>query len=827
MTNHHPSTSERLPTAAQGSKEQQLSETAITPPGEVQSLHPLEMAKMLRGSRLDHFELLDYVGFGGMGIVFRAQDTSLNRIVAVKVLVREQPGETEIYKRFLNEAQSAARLDHENIARVYYMGEARQFAYIVFEFVEGANLRDWVQEHGPMPLVDAVNIILQMAQALGHATSRDVVHRDIKPSNILVTPSGLAKLIDMGLARFYEYERPGSDLTASGMTLGTFDYISPEQACDPRTVDVRSDIYSLGCTFFYLMTGNPPYPSGTVFEKLVKHQGEAVPDPREQNPDVTPEAARIIRKMMAKSPRKRYQTADDLMRDLMFLAGSLGLRTASQTGLVWVTPDSWQPPFWERHLPWMAPLAVLILAVIGIELFFATDRGWSEQFAQWQTARESQPPERSSLPPAKTLVSNRSEREVNLEPAKLPEPKPTTPDLPAPMPEPPTQSPQPSEWVAKPPFVVVSQQGEKAFATLETACLQAESGDVVELRFNGSRDLPSLQLENKVITLRAGDSFQPTLVFRYQAEEGREPRTQMFSLVGGDLALQDIALELTIPQEVTAGNWSLIRTRGSRSISLTRCSLTLHNPSGYRYANFLEVAGIPGDDLIQMVNPDEPTPTPVDVYLQQCIVRGDAALVYSEEQQPLDLRMHKGLLVLGQHLPAIEVHGGEMPPRQAVSTSISLRQVTADVPAGLCHLKNSLTGNAPPSVIISCRDSILRGQAGTSLIETFGAFAVDGSRRRDRFQWYGENVNYDQIRSLWTVNVEGESASTLSFAGWQQHWTTDERNAQQSNIAWEASPKSWPDQPTERTTAHYTTLSSSTLTAGAPLEELPQPKDAS
>ena len=197
--------------------------------------------QILPGERLGHFELLQYVGGGGMGKVFRALDTRLARSVALKILSPEHAADRETVLRFQNEAQSAARLDHDNIARVYYVGEDRGLNYIVFEFIEGVNVRDLVESKGPLSLADAVSYALQVADALAHAAQRNVVHRDIKPSNLLITPTGQAKLIDMGLARLREVDAVAADLTASGVTLGTFDYISPEQARDPRNTDVRSE----------------------------------------------------------------------------------------------------------------------------------------------------------------------------------------------------------------------------------------------------------------------------------------------------------------------------------------------------------------------------------------------------------------------------------------------------------------------------------------------------------------------------------------------------------------------------------------------------------
>jgi serine/threonine protein kinase len=211
---------------------------------------PAEAAQVLLGRTLSHFQLVELTGSGGMGAVFRARDTRLERIVAVKVLPRVGL-DADLLRRFRNEAQSAARLDHPNIARVYDVGEADGWYFIVFEFIDGTNIRDLIRNTGPLSVDDAVYYTRQVAEAIEHASDRGVVHRDIKPSNVLVTPSGQVKLVDMGLARSQQLDAI-ADQTQSGVTLGTFDYISPEQARDPRDADVRSDLYSLGCTLYFM-----------------------------------------------------------------------------------------------------------------------------------------------------------------------------------------------------------------------------------------------------------------------------------------------------------------------------------------------------------------------------------------------------------------------------------------------------------------------------------------------------------------------------------------------------------------------------------------------
>ena len=325
---------------------------------------PQELGASLEGSMLGHFQLEQFVGGGGMGAVFRGVDTMLGRTVAVKVLSRDRT-DPETLRRFKNEAQSAARLDNENIARVYFVGEDRGLHYIVFEFIEGVNVRDLVEQEGPLSLADAISFTLQVAEALDHATQRNVVHRDIKPSNVLVAADGRAKLVDMGLARLHQVETDSKDLTASGVTLGTFDYISPEQARDPRAADVRSDLYSLGCTFYFMLTGRPPFPEGTVLQKLLSHSGEDPTDPRNFRPNLDEQVVQVLNKLLAKQPGQRYQQPNELIGELLLIVERLNLTGVARSGKVWLSPQPWFARV-ERSLPWIVPglLLIGILAVL-------------------------------------------------------------------------------------------------------------------------------------------------------------------------------------------------------------------------------------------------------------------------------------------------------------------------------------------------------------------------------------------------------------------------------------------------------------------------------
>ena len=252
------------------------------------------------------------------------------------------------------------------------MGEQDGLKFIVFEYIEGSNIRDLVRRDGPLPLKDAVSYVLQIAEAISHAARRDVVHRDIKPSNVLVTPDGRAKLVDMGLARVEQTSAEQDDLTATGVTLGTFDYISPEQARDPRTADVRSDLYSLGCTFYFMLTGRPPFPEGTVLQKLLSHSSDEPTDPQILRPDLPNEIANILRRLLAKHPDQRFQEAGQLVGELLLAAQHLGLHPTSQGGTVWISSQSPELSPLERHLPWAGPTLILMVVVLSLEWIWPT-----------------------------------------------------------------------------------------------------------------------------------------------------------------------------------------------------------------------------------------------------------------------------------------------------------------------------------------------------------------------------------------------------------------------------------------------------------------------
>jgi serine/threonine protein kinase len=215
---------------------------------------------------LGSYLLLDCLGQGGMGHVFKARHRTMNRVVAVKVIRKERLADDNAIERFRREARAAARLVHPNIVYVYDFDRVNETHFLVMQFVAGTDLAKLVKANGPLPVNKARNYIRQVALALQHAHEHGLVHRDIKPSNLLLTTKGEeVKVLDFGLALFQHVsgmEETASELTFTGQVMGTPDYMAPEQALESHEVDIRADIYSLGCTFYYLLTGQPPFPGG-------------------------------------------------------------------------------------------------------------------------------------------------------------------------------------------------------------------------------------------------------------------------------------------------------------------------------------------------------------------------------------------------------------------------------------------------------------------------------------------------------------------------------------------------------------------------------------
>ncbi len=291
-------------------------------------LTPFQARQLLRGRYrgfflTDKYKILDLLGEGGMGRVLLCEHLMLHKLVAVKLLQMSGANLPGAAERFLREARAAAALDHPNIARVFDVDKAGVTPFMVMEYVDGTNLHQLVADHGPLSVERAAEYIRQSALGLQHAHENGLVHRDIKPGNLILDRNGVVKMLDLGLARFFDTAK-NDNLTQKfdeKSILGTADFISPEQAMNSSKVDIRSDIYSLGCTFYYLLTRRFPFDEGSVTQKLLWHQTKAPSAVREHRPDVSDELHAVIDKMMAKRADERMQTPIEVAEALIPFAG--------------------------------------------------------------------------------------------------------------------------------------------------------------------------------------------------------------------------------------------------------------------------------------------------------------------------------------------------------------------------------------------------------------------------------------------------------------------------------------------------------------------------
>ncbi len=270
-----------------------------------------------KGFFLGKYRLLGYLGSGGMSSVYLADHELMNRRVAIKVLPRSRVADKSYLQRFYIEAQAVAALDHPNIVRAYDVDSEAEMHYLVMEYVRGKDLMAIVKEADrPLPLATVTSYMLQAAQGLQHAHEAGLIHRDIKPANLLIEDSGLVKILDLGLALFESSEAASVTEAYQEKVLGTADYLAPEQALDSHNVDVRADIYSLGCTFYFALAGRAPFNEGTLAQRIAQHQTVEPRNLREFRPDCPEELASICHQMLRKDPAERYQKAADVVEAL-------------------------------------------------------------------------------------------------------------------------------------------------------------------------------------------------------------------------------------------------------------------------------------------------------------------------------------------------------------------------------------------------------------------------------------------------------------------------------------------------------------------------------
>lgn len=663
---------------------------------------PAEVATVLLGKQLGHFVLDQLIGGGGMGAVFGARDTRLGRTVAVKVIpnVGEDP---DLQRRFRNEAQSAARLDHPNIARVYDVGRQGGWHFIVFEYIEGVNLRDSVARNGLLSVDDAVFYTRQVAEALHHASRRGVVHRDVKPSNVLVTREGDIKLVDMGLARTHQLDVT-EDQTASGVTLGTFDYISPEQARDPRDADVRSDLYSLGCTLFYMLTGRPPYPGGTMLQKLLNHGATPPPDPRETRPEVSESLTLILHKLLQKKPEDRYQSPLELIADLQELALREELPRAGSMGTVVIAPS----PAWigvaEHLIPWTVALLVLFISVLWLETAGNTDLVIPSPAPRPQPAVAEGPPAPSTSPaptvPTDEVTGESSSESVPSSPADGPSVVSRPPVVREVTREESTESAQPLPPQPPRTLVVASSTAAagkwaedptaRVVSSLASALREAEREETVDFIQLAERHISTGPITIPRDDLSIMGHPDGTVIQFVPGTIVAMERPRMLRLDSTQVVFSNVHFVWSIKSDFYEGG-TLLSFRGGESLRLVDSSITIENVRETDRVFAMEFGA--GSSLAPRSSTDSQLPT-IGVEMENVIVRGQMTLFNMEQMALLDLVWNNGLLAVSRYM--LETVGAiRRPPGGYDKIELELNSVTAYGQEGLVRIRLGPSGAEP------------------------------------------------------------------------------------------------------------------------------------
>lgn len=689
--------------------------------------------------RVDDFEILELVGRGSMGAVYRARDALLQRDVAVKILQRSLA--EDLPARFRQEAQSAAQLQHENIAAVHQFGQTDDYCFLAMEFVEGRNLREIVADSGPMSAREAFLCALQMASALTHIAERGVVHRDVKPSNVIRTSQGRYKLVDLGLARFGARDDQG-DLTESGMTLGTFDYVSPEQARDPRLADIRSDLYSLGCTLFFVLTGRPPFPEGTPLQKLLQHQGDAPPDVRQFRPDVPDELAEVIDRLLAKNAEHRYQHPHEMAADLRRsdwaaeFSGGPGDRASASRA-------------WRRWIP--AAVCLAIVAVLGVRsdpprpaagplpvLYEPGIPGGRESPSADSTTTPSDagaetawPSREANGPLGAGGVDSEAEARIT--------------------------TGQDRNLIVVADSVVAGVR--RSYSSLAAALAAAADGDVIELRFDGVRSMEPVLLSGdpgspnalKKITLRGAPGRRPALAFlpgelTIMPSRDAPIRSALFTLQGVQLTL--LGLDLTLDAPPDGGmprNWSLFRCVGDNSVRLDRCLATVRRTSrplelDRSEATVFETVASRG---LSMRTVRESA----HLELQDCIVRSDGVFLRLVDHCSASVIWRNGFFATSERF----LHSAQRPREGGGQADVELRRVTMSLGAGFYRGHASDFAAATPPTEVRAGDCIFRMASNGAFLEILED--EDGALLADSFRWRPDHGNFfngvDKLLRRW------------------------------------------------------------------------------
>ncbi len=775
------------------------------------------------GIRLAHFEIRERLGSGGMGAVFRATDLELARDVALKILHPASSHDSSLVARFRNEGRACAHLNHDNIARVYYAGTQDGLHFIAYELADGKTIKDLIQESGRLTPEETINYAIQVSLALNHIAAAGIVHRDIKPSNIMLTESGRVKVVDLGLARRDVTDSIG-DITVAGTTLGTFDYIAPEQARDPRNADIRSDIYSLGCTMYHMLTGHPPYPEGTALQKLLDHQGKSPPNPRSINASISPELSAVMRKMMANNPDHRYQAPALLLSDLLHIAHLMGLQSIPAEGIIWKKKDPLLPRQPMGAVWVFASVAAICLTAVFLDRF--PSRGTVVTSIPDTTEEEL-----GSLIMEDPFVAAGKANTDSSEAGTVPVPPPglntgetatnsTTPPLtsadasgsyvmPFPMPLPGasfgvispavlqisashSSSPQVAAAADTGPFVLQTEDGtRRSYRTLQGAVADARSGDVILLKYNGyPEDIlsqPPVRIVGMNLIIRAAEGFRPTLEFD-GAASGASSRTEMFTLRRGTLTVRDIDLRMVTREEPASDRWSMFRLDGANRVQLENVSLDCRNRTGQSTSVF---------DLVDGASaPEEAVSSETFIGLNRVICRGAADGFRIAGQPQGKIRIQNSAFALAGSM--LQDLGSATMLQTRGNLELAMEHVTVILTGSLLHMRDSdeLTGRGAQRILpmLTVRSDacvFASAQPGGRLIFSTGNSYLENIE--SALIWNGFTNLYSRFSLMWQIDTAAldYNSRRLDMQQWKQYWQS--RADGEENTAVELSDREWVD----------------------------------
>jgi serine/threonine protein kinase len=701
-----------------------------------------------RGVRIGKYEVLAHIASGGMAAVYRARDVILGREVALKVLVPEQAARPGFFDRFRTEARTAARLQHENIVALYECGEAEGTYFLALEYVDGIDLHDYVLAKGKLDPEEARQLIIQAARALDHAHSHGIIHRDIKPANFLVTQRDgrpLVKLIDLGLAR--EASDDVFRVTRAGSTVGTIDYMAPEQARNSRAADVRSDIYSLGCTFHHLLTGQAPFARGSLTERLYAHLEAPPPDLQELNPAASPGLAAILARMLAKRPEDRFQTPGELLDALEKPEPETQLAATGFAGIPPIRRQAEETPpgrdrVTERHAPektqggtkhagtfgrwslWAACAAVAALVGLGAAVILS-----GEPFAQ----KEKDPPAQPRQAPGTEGDLPKTVYPVHVSP----DPNKVRIDFTGPLVD---LSPVPDGPIYR--ICRLPARGSGQFASLAEALADIPDGQaaVLEIHDNGPLFEPSLpDLGQRRVLLRPGKGFRPLLAWDVTVPINARKAGRFLALGQGSLALEDLDVVVTWPGDTRAERPGAFCHVGGGVLTVRGCTFSVAG----KHPHGTVVARLEGGNA--------------KCRLSRCFLRGSSMTALDLQCSGAEVLLDD-CLVVGEEQPLCLVS-----VRDGLAPSLRLLRSTLVCGKTLLEAQPAAALQKAPGIYVFCCDSILArnepAEAGT-MVRLNAGVTVAG------VGWKARNCVYAGWR---TLVQGGDQTIAADLQSWRRY----------------------------------------------------------